>query len=221
MIIFFAAATSFLMTTFVAHAQNLYQPAPLYMNAPQAPQSPTMRQVVTPDGRAIQLGQGVAQQRMQPAYETTRFPSRMVYLNGQNITATKNQTLDNVTVRIDEMGNIHLTAPHYEIATDSSYHPLLPSELPRFPKDHIRIDGLPQGVFSKDPQAARLDSGNTAPNPEPRMPLPPSSLGSSRPSFDDNPPPISLPSDPSVKPQKTAGDDQAVPKTDSVPAQAR
>lgn len=218
--IFFVVAASFLTTTFAAQAQNPYQPAPLYMNAPQAPQSPTMRHVMTPDGRSIQVGQGMAPQRQQPSYETTRFPTRLVYLNGQNITATKNQTLENVSVRIDEMGNIHLTAPHYEIATDSSYHPLLPSELPRFPKDQIRIDGLPQGVFSKDPQAARLDSGAASKN-EPRMPLPPSALGSSRPSLEDNPPPITPPSDPNAKPQKAAADDKATSKPEAPAPQAR
>jgi hypothetical protein len=74
----------------------------------------------------------------------------MVFLNGTNINGVRNQDLSNVNIRIDEAGNFHITAPQYDVQQDSSYHPLMPSELPRFPKRQTGPVDLPQGRFSKE-----------------------------------------------------------------------
>jgi hypothetical protein len=83
-------------------------------------------------------------------FESTQAPSRMIYLNGTNIGNVRNQELQSVTVRIDEAGNINIIAPQYDVSQESSYHPLLPAELPKFPKAHAQIPGIPEGRYSKD-----------------------------------------------------------------------
>ena len=84
-----------------------------------------------------------------PAEPSTMFPARSIFLNGMNIGSVRDQDLENVTVKIDGQGNIHLIAPHYDVREDTSYHPLLPQELPRFPKAGTMPEGMPQGPFSK------------------------------------------------------------------------
>ena len=74
----------------------------------------------------------------------------MLYLNGINIGNVRNQELQSVTVRIDDAGNISIIAPQYDVSQESSYHPLLPAELPKFPKSHAQIPGIPEGRYSKD-----------------------------------------------------------------------
>lgn len=62
-------------------------------------------------------------------------PVMGVYLNGVNIVGLRSQTLRGVTVRFDEHGNILIDAPHYDVQLDTSFHPLLPSEVPGRPKE--------------------------------------------------------------------------------------
>ena len=59
-----------------------------------------------------------------------QFPARFVYLNGKNIGTVRNQQLENVKVFVDESGNVNITAAHYDVQQDSSYHPLFASEVP-------------------------------------------------------------------------------------------
>ena len=87
--------------------------------------------------------------KRQVSVETTRFAPRLVYLNGINVSDLKDQTLANVNVRIDAQGNIHVTGEHYEVSQDTSFHPLLPTELPRVPKAMTQPLDLPQGIISK------------------------------------------------------------------------
>ncbi len=79
----------------------------------------------------------------------TQFPARVVFLNGANINTVREQELENVNIRIDSIGNIYLTAPQYEVHHDTSYHPLLPNELPRIPKASTQPPTLPGGKYSK------------------------------------------------------------------------
>ncbi len=85
-----------------------------------------------------------------PLWDSTQSPSRMVYLNGVNIGNVRDQELQNVTIRIDEAGNINVIAPQYDVSRETSYHPLLPAELPRFPKSNAQIPGIPEGRYSKE-----------------------------------------------------------------------
>lgn len=86
-------------------------------------------------GRSLPLPQQPGESSAAMAkWSTTRFPGRVVFLNGVNIGSVRNQRLKNVDVFIDENGNLQITAPHYDVREESSYHPLLPSELPRFSK---------------------------------------------------------------------------------------
>lgn len=82
--------------------------------------------------------------------ETTQFPGRIIYLNGVNISSLRNQELQNVKVKIDDNGNVQIHAPHYEALQDTSFHPLIPKELPRFPKAQFTPQDAPEGRFSKE-----------------------------------------------------------------------
>ena len=111
--------------------------------------------VPLPNGRDSRDVPPVASTRSLPGrkslpYEpSTVFPARSLFLNGVNIGSVRDQELENVTVKIDAEGNIHLFAPHYDVREDTSYHPLMPQELPRFPKAGPVPEGLPQGPYSK------------------------------------------------------------------------
>jgi hypothetical protein len=119
--------------------------------------------------------------QMQPRHskkgseESTRFPARMLYLNGTNISSSREQELENVNVRIDAHGNVFLSAPHYEVSDEATYHPLLPQELPRIPKRQTQPQELPQGRFSKQPQQMEERQANERSVEEPlpdERPLP-------------------------------------------------
>ena len=96
-----------------------------------------------------EAGFGVVRKPDGREYTTTRYPPRLIQLNGVDISAVRGETLENVTVRIDDAGNLELRAPHYDVGTDTSFHPLLPTELPRVPKGRTAPLDLPQGSFSK------------------------------------------------------------------------
>ena len=70
-----------------------------------------------------------------PSRAYKNLPLHSVYLNGENIVGLRNQSLEGVNVRFDAQGNVYIEAPHYEIHHDTSYHPLLPEEVPQFQKE--------------------------------------------------------------------------------------
>jgi hypothetical protein len=103
----------------------------------------------------IQRPQGIAIQPIPMApkklpYDTTYMTGRIIFLNGVNISSVKNQELENVNLHIDSNGNIYIDAPHYEIGVEQSYHPLMPNELPKFPKAEFREAPIPKGIYSKE-----------------------------------------------------------------------
>lgn len=63
------------------------------------------------------------------------IPVQSVFLNGENIIGLRNQVLKGVDIRFDAQGNIFIDAPHYQIQYDTTYHPLLPEELPALQKE--------------------------------------------------------------------------------------
>lgn len=81
---------------------------------------------------------------------TTDFPARMIYLNGKNISSVRDQQLEGVSVRIDANGNLHISAPHYEVQESMHYRPLLPNDIPKVGKPRVGNDApLLQGRYSK------------------------------------------------------------------------
>lgn len=82
------------------------------------------------------------------SYDTTAFASRLVYLNGVNITQIKNQELTRVNIRIDGNGNVYIDAPQYEVVKKQNYHPLLPNEIPKISKESL-LETRTQRVYSK------------------------------------------------------------------------
>lgn len=86
---------------------------------------------------------------------TTDFPARMIYLNGKNISSVRDQQLDGVSVRIDVNGNLHISAPQYEVQESMHYRPLLPNDIPKVGKPRVDRDApLLQGRYAK-PSASK------------------------------------------------------------------
>jgi len=50
--------------------------------------------------------------------------TRSVFLNGIDISSTKNQSMQQVNVSIDSQGNIYIEAPHYEAQQETTFVPL-------------------------------------------------------------------------------------------------
>ncbi|MES2614281.1 MAG: hypothetical protein V4591_02580 [Bdellovibrionota bacterium] len=104
------------------------------------------------------------------SFESTYVPGRTIYLNGENVSSIRDQDLEGVDVHIDKNGNLHISAPQYEVLSEQSYHPLLPKELPKFKKDNVYEQmPLPQGVFSKQSgkPTQSVDGEHSAETPAP------------------------------------------------------
>lgn len=52
------------------------------------------------------------------------FAARQVFLNGVDISSAINQELEGAVVRIDERGNIFLSAPQYQVHEEETFVPL-------------------------------------------------------------------------------------------------
>jgi hypothetical protein len=49
---------------------------------------------------------------------------RSVFMNGVDVSSSRNEDLRNVHLRIDEHGNIFITAPHYQVTESETFTPL-------------------------------------------------------------------------------------------------
>lgn len=49
---------------------------------------------------------------------------RVIYLNGVDISSAKNQSLEQVNIRIDAQGHIYIEASQYEVQQDTTFVPL-------------------------------------------------------------------------------------------------
>ena len=110
-----------------------------------------------------------AARRSKPAIGdlSTDFPARMIYLNGKNVSSVRDQQLEGVTVRIDSNGNLHISAPHYEVQESTHYRPLLPHDVPRVSKPVPQADEpLLSGRYSK-PTAKSNESNLVKPGSVP------------------------------------------------------
>lgn len=72
-------------------------------------------------GACLWLLAGIGQGQPAPVSNAT---VRSIYLNGVDISAAKNQNLEQVNVRIDTRGNIYVEAPQYEVQQESTFVPL-------------------------------------------------------------------------------------------------
>lgn len=50
--------------------------------------------------------------------------ARSIFLNGVDISSAKTQQLKKVDVKIDEKGDIHIMAPHYQVHEENTFVPL-------------------------------------------------------------------------------------------------
>ncbi|WP_186648029.1 hypothetical protein [Fluviispira vulneris] len=123
-------------------------------SAPIPIQTQNIEQMIIPSftlparGGTIQPSGNTISKRM--PYESTYMSGRIIFLNGVNISTVRNQDLENVTVRIDKNGNINIEAPQYEVGVEQSYHPMMPGELPKFPKAEFPDLPVPKGTYSKE-----------------------------------------------------------------------
>ncbi len=49
---------------------------------------------------------------------------RSIFMNGVDISSARNQDLRNIHLRIDEHGNVFITAPHYQVTEEETFTPL-------------------------------------------------------------------------------------------------
>ncbi|RZA27363.1 MAG: hypothetical protein EOP10_00255 [Proteobacteria bacterium] len=56
--------------------------------------------------------------------QIARSETRSVFLNGVDISSTKNQSMQQVNISIDSQGNVYIEAPHYEAQQESTFVPL-------------------------------------------------------------------------------------------------
>jgi len=85
--------------------------------------------------------------------------ARSVYLNGIDISSSRNQNLKGVNLRIDENGNLYVEAPHYQVNEENTFAPLsswiqgttgpkhqVPQELPKTLSSPADMQKLPPVV---------------------------------------------------------------------------
>ncbi len=86
---------------------------------------------------------------------------RSVYMNGVDISSARNQDLRNVHLRVDEHGNLFITAPHYQVTEEETFTPLSSYKHSEKQIEHK----LPQERSFSAPQAAisnPSDGGDSA-----------------------------------------------------------
>jgi hypothetical protein len=72
--------------------------------------------------------------------------ARSVYLNGTDISSARGQQLKNVSIHINEKGDVFITAPHYQVNEEDAYVPLS-----KFVQGmNTPMHKKPQAVSSKD-----------------------------------------------------------------------
>jgi hypothetical protein len=86
----------------------------------------------------------------------TEASGRSIYLNGTDISSVRNQNLKDVTLTIDEKGDIFITASHYQVSEQTHYAPL------------SRLETKPE---HKSPQALRTPSSSQSADNLPPHPL--------------------------------------------------
>ncbi|MDQ3234613.1 MAG: hypothetical protein M3Q07_22645 [Pseudobdellovibrionaceae bacterium] len=96
--------------------------------------------------------------------------ARVIYLNGADISSAKNQSLEQVNVRIDGRGNVYIEAPQYEVQQESTFVPLS-RQTPAHPNlpVHRSPGPLPNEVempASKGDLASPAETGDTMNQPE-------------------------------------------------------
>lgn len=96
---------------------------------------------------------GYRRSKPQMSELTTDFPARMIYLNGKNISTVRDQKMEGVTVRIDANGNVHISAPHYEVQESTHYRPLLPRDVPRVSKPAAAAEEAPPLLLGRQQKA--------------------------------------------------------------------
>ena len=107
--------------------------------------------------------------------------TRVIYLNGVDISSAKNQSLEQVNVRIDSRGQIYIEAPQYEVQQESTFVPLSRQtpQRPNLPV-HRSPGPLPNEVevpASKQELASPAEPGDTMSQPETVQPVQASGSG--------------------------------------------
>lgn len=87
--------------------------------------------------------------------------ARSVFLNGTDVSSSRNQRLSNVAVTIDENGNVFIEAPHYRVNEESTYMPL---------SSWVKGVNIPEHKSGPDLHAKGLPSAPAAKVPPPGQP---------------------------------------------------
>jgi hypothetical protein len=63
--------------------------------------------------------------------------ARSIFLNGADVSGVRNQSMNDVSVHIDELGNVMISAPQYKVHDRSRYHPINKQKKPAHQADAI------------------------------------------------------------------------------------
>ncbi len=98
---------------------------------------------------------------------------RSLFLNGTDISSARNQLLKNVTLRIDEEGNVFIEAPHYNVREESEYLPISKWAGSKHPAHNATVRALPhpQTAGTAAPGAMPITNSSAA-GPGAAMPAP-------------------------------------------------
>lgn len=92
--------------------------------------------------------------------------NRSIYMNGVDVSSSRNQDMRNVHVKIDEYGNIFITAPHYQVSEEDTFTPLSSYKYAPAQPAHVPPQELPPMVSkSLDSRPQAGDSALAAPVP--------------------------------------------------------
>jgi hypothetical protein len=66
--------------------------------------------------------------------------ARSIFLNGADVSGVRNQSMNDVSVHIDDLGNVMISAPQYKIHDRSRYHPINKQNKPTHQTSAISAD---------------------------------------------------------------------------------
>lgn len=98
--------------------------------------------------------------------------NRSVYMNGVDISSTRSQDVRNVHVKIDEYGNIFITAPHYQVTEQETFTPLSSYKHSANQMEHKPAQQMPTMREKSTSAKVGGDSALAAPIPAPAVSAP-------------------------------------------------
>ncbi len=84
------------------------------------------------------------------AFFSANLFARTVFLNGTDISSAKSQDLKNVSIHIDEKGDLYISAPHYQVNEENTFLPLSKYVQSLNRPSHKGLEEVPKAGFETD-----------------------------------------------------------------------